>query len=147
MQAVRAPAVAGTFYSGNRQELADSVDAMLSEAKTADPSPKVIIAPHAGHIYSGAIAAAAYQRLNNRRHEITRVVLLGPSHRVGFKRIAATSATSYATPLGEIPLAAQATQQIIGLPETGFLDEAHTEEHSIEVHLPFLQRVLGKFEW
>jgi len=146
MQAVRAPAVAGTFYSGNRQELSDSVDAMLRAAKTADPSPKVIIAPHAGHVYSGAIAATAYQRLNNRRHEITRVVLLGPSHRVGFKGIAATSATSYATPLGEIPLAAQATQQIIGLPETGFLDEAHTEEHSIEVHLPFLQRVLGEFE-
>jgi AmmeMemoRadiSam system protein B/AmmeMemoRadiSam system protein A len=146
MQAVRAPAVAGTFYSGNRQELADSVDSMLREAKTADPCPKVIIAPHAGHVYSGASAATAYQRLNNRRHEITRVVLLGPSHRVGFKGIAATSATSYATPLGEIPLAAQATQQIIGLPETGFLDEAHTEEHSIEVHLPFLQRVLGQFE-
>lgn len=146
MQAVRAPVVAGTFYSGNRQELSDSVDSMLREAKTTEPSPKVIIAPHAGHVYSGAIAATAYQRLNNRQHEITRVVLLGPSHRVGFKGIAATSATSYTTPLGEILLAAQATQQIIGLPETGFLDEAHTEEHSIEVHLPFLQRVLGKFE-
>ena len=146
MQAVRAPAVAGTFYAGNEQELMTSVDAMLNSVESSEPSPKVIIAPHAGHIYSGPVAATAYQRLKNRKQDINRVVLLGPSHRVGFRGIAATSATSYATPLGEIPLAAQAIQAVIGLPETGFLDEAHTEEHSLEVHLPFLQRVLGKFE-
>lgn len=146
MQAVRAPAVAGTFYSGNEQELNDSVEAMLNAVKSNAPCPKVIIAPHAGHIYSGPVAATAYQRLQNRKSDITRVVLLGPSHRVAFKGIAATSSTSYATPLGDIPLAADAIQQVIGLPETGFLDEAHANEHSLEVHLPFLQKVLGKFE-
>jgi MEMO1 family protein len=146
MQAVREPAVAGTFYTENAAELRASIDTMLNQHTSLAPAPKVIIAPHAGHIYSGPIAAAAYQRLANRKHDISRVVLLGPSHRVGFRGIAATSATSYATPLGEIPLAADAIQSIIGMPETGFLDEAHEQEHSLEVHLPFLQQVLGKFD-
>ncbi len=146
MPAVRAAAVSGSFYSNNGQELAETVDEMLNLAPDTGPVPKVIVAPHAGHVYSGPIAASAYRRLTARRDEITRVVLLGPSHRVGFKGIAATSATSYSTPLGEIPLAAQAIQSIISLPETGFLDEAHAQEHSLEVHLPFLQRILKSFQ-
>ncbi len=146
MQTVRSPAVAGSFYPGNRKALITSIDAMLGNARSVAPCPKVIIAPHAGHIYSGPVAAMAYRRLEHRKQDITRVVLLGPSHHVGFRGIAVTGATSYATPLGEIPLATDAIQEVINLPETGFLDSAHDQEHSLEVHLPFLQRVLDEFK-
>ena len=145
MSAVRLPAVAGTFYPADDVELSSSVDAMLRLSASSDPCPKVIIAPHAGHVYSGSIAASAYGRLRNADLPITRVVLLGPSHRVGFKGVAATSCTAYQTPLGEIPIDSAAVQTILQLPGTGFLDEAHTHEHSLEVHLPFLQRVLPSF--
>ena len=145
MSAVRLPAVAGTFYPADDVELSSSVDAMLRLNASFEPCPKVIIAPHAGHVYSGTIAAGAYGRLRNADIPITRVVLLGPSHRVGFKGVAATSCTAYKTPLGEIPIDSAAVQTILQLPGTGFLDEAHTHEHSLEVHLPFLQRVLPSF--
>jgi MEMO1 family protein len=143
MSAVRAPAVAGSFYPANDDELIRTVDSMLHDNQKL--SPKVIIAPHAGYVYSGAIAGNAYSRLKNATTPITRVVLLGPSHRVGFKGIAATSATAYSTPLGNIPIDSAGVQQVLQQHGTGFLDEAHTNEHSLEVHLPFLQRVLGKF--
>ncbi|MDA1299247.1 MAG: AmmeMemoRadiSam system protein B [Proteobacteria bacterium] len=146
MQAIRSPAVAGSFYPANSQELSQVVDRLLDDAASDDPAPKVIVAPHAGFVYSGPIAASVYQRLRNRRHDISRVVLLGPSHRVGFRGIAATSASAYETPLGKIPIAAEAVSKVIGMPETGFLDEAHAQEHSLEVHLPFLQRTLGQFD-
>jgi len=145
MSAIRLPAVAGTFYPVDDIELSSSVDAMLQVRASDDPCPKAIIAPHAGHVYSGPIAARAYSRLRNAELPITRVVLLGPSHRVGFKGVAATSCTAYKTPLGEIPIDSAAVHKILQLPGTGFLDEAHTHEHSLEVHLPFLQRVLDSF--
>jgi AmmeMemoRadiSam system protein B/AmmeMemoRadiSam system protein A len=143
MSAVRAPAVAGTFYPENTRELASTVDSMLPDSQAA--APKVIIAPHAGYIYSGAIAGHAYSGLKNAATPITRVILLGPSHRVGFKGIAATSSTAYSTPLGKIPVDSAAVQLALQQNGTGFLDEAHTNEHSLEVHLPFLQRVLDTF--
>ena len=145
MSAVRLPAVAGTFYPSNDDVLSSSVDAMLRNSTNDLPCPKVIIAPHAGHVYSGQIAASAYSRLSNTDTPIKRVVLLGPSHKVAFKGVAATSCTAYKTPLGEIPVDSAAVQTILQLPGTGFLDEAHTNEHSLEVHLPFLQRELGAF--
>ncbi len=146
MSAVREPAVAGTFYAGNAAELSASVDAMLEEAGAAQTrAPKAVIAPHAGHIYSGPVAASVYAPLRQVAGQIKRVVLLGPSHRVGFRGIAATTSTSFRTPLGDIPIDAASIQQIVGLPEVGFLDQAHAQEHSLEVHLPFLQRVLEDF--
>ncbi len=143
MSAVRAPAVAGTFYPANDVELASTVDSMLHDSK--ESAPKVIIAPHAGYVYSGEVAGLAYSRLKNATTPITRVVLLGPSHRVGFKGIAATSSTAYSTPLGNIPIDSAAVQSVLTQSGTGFLDEAHTSEHSLEVHLPFLQRAIGPF--
>lgn len=145
MNTVRSPAVAGTFYSANAEELSASVDAMLASIEDPGAAPKAIIAPHAGHIYSGPIAASVYARLRPVRDRIRRVVLLGPSHRVGFRGIAATSAQHYRTPLGDIPIDTAAVSALNGLPSTGVLDEAHAQEHSLEVHLPFLQRVLGAF--
>lgn len=145
MNIVREPAVAGTFYTSDPARLTTSIDAMLDEADGTGPVPKAIIAPHAGHIYSGPVAASVYARLKRARGRITRVLLVGPSHRVAFRGIAMTGASSYRTPLGDIPLDRDALQQIAGLPGVTLLDEAHAQEHSIEVHLPFLQRVLGEF--
>ncbi len=146
MDAVREPAVAGTFYTADPVALAKSVDQMLDAAATSGSPPKAVIAPHAGHIYSGPVAASVYASLKNAADRINRVVLLGPSHRVGFRGIAATSATTYRTPLGDIPIDTQSIQQALTRPSVGFLDEAHAQEHSLEVHLPFLQRTLGDFQ-
>ena len=107
MTTIRSSAVAGTFYPSDRHELIMSIDTLLDTQKSEEVCPKVIIAPHAGYIYSGAVAAKVYSRLKNRKHEITKVVLLGPSHKVGFKGIAASSADKFSTPLGEITLSVE----------------------------------------
>lgn len=146
--AIRQPAVAGTFYSANPEELKRSVGEMLAAARVqADtPCPKAIIAPHAGHMFSGPVAASVYARLAGGKDTISRVVLLGPSHRVGFRGIAATTAGTYRTPLGDIPLDSEAVARVAKMPGAGYLDQAHLQEHSLEVHLPFLQRMLGDFQ-
>lgn len=146
MATIRSAAVAGTFYPGDQQELISLVDGMLNAAKTSEPCPKVIIAPHAGYIYSGTVAAQVYGRLSNHKHAISRVVLLGPSHKLGFRGIAASTADKFSTPLGDIPLAVDSIKYLATTNDVGYLDQAHEQEHSLEVHLPFLQRALGSFE-
>ncbi|MDS4030448.1 MAG: AmmeMemoRadiSam system protein B [Candidatus Contendobacter sp.] len=147
MQTVRTPAVAGLFYPADATELHAQVRHFLSQVEpSTEPPPKAIIAPHAGYIYSGPIAASAYARLRAVRDVITRVVLLGPSHRVGFRGIAVSGMVAFSTPLGQIPVDQEAVEQIRSLPEVGFLEQAHAQEHSLEVHLPFLQEVLGDFK-
>lgn len=146
MSTIRPAAIAGTFYSDDRSVLATNIDDMLASSSPIDAEvPKVIIAPHAGHVYSGQVAAEAYSRLRGAAGRIRRVVLLGPSHRVGFKGVALSSRTAFETPLGQIPIDTAGQQRVLALPGTGFLDEAHAEEHSLEVHLPFLQRLLPDF--
>ena len=142
---VRAPAVAGSFYPADAAELTAMVDAMLRRARPAGAAPKAIIAPHAGYIYSGPIAASAYARLRPARETIARVVLLGPAHRVPLRGLAASSARAFATPLGRVALDREAIERVLELPQVTILDEAHEGEHSLEVQLPFLQRVLGAF--
>lgn len=146
MPTIRPTAVAGMFYPDDRDELHDMVEEFLHEAGDADaPVPKAIIAPHAGYIYSGPIAASAYSRLTPAHASIRRVVLLGPSHRVGFTGIAVSSADYFHTPLGDIPLDQELREQVTQLPQVKPLDQAHQMEHSLEVHLPFLQEVLDSF--
>jgi hypothetical protein len=122
------------------------IESFLREVKRTDaPAPKAVIAPHAGYIYSGPIAASAYARFASARDSIKRIVLIGPSHRVPFEGLATTSAETWATPLGAIPVDTAAIQQIRPLRQVSVLDEAHAYEHSLEVHLPFLQVVLADF--
>lgn len=145
---VRQPAVADMFYPGNPHELHRMVITFLNEATKPDEEtavPKAIVAPHAGYIYSGPIAASAYVRLKPARDQINRVVLLGPSHRVPLLGCACSTAQYFATPLGNIPLDRKIINDIITLPFVQELDEAHALEHSLEVHLPFLQEVLSEF--
>ena len=138
--------MAGAFYPRDAGELDHAVRGLLAAATAvAGPAPKAIIAPHAGYIYSGAIAAEAYAWLAEAKDRIKRVILLGPAHRMPFRGIAASSATAFSTPLGEIPLDGEATRRLMTLNHVMVLNEAHRLEHSLEVHLPFLQRMLGDF--
>jgi AmmeMemoRadiSam system protein B len=145
-QIIRRPAVAGMFYPSDPEELDQMLEAMLADAKSVDtPTPKAIIVPHAGYVYSGPVAATAYRRIRALAPYITRVILLGPSHRVPFYGIAASSADQFATPLGTIPLDRSLIDQLVSNHQVKLLDEAHSMEHSLEVHLPFLQKALGNF--
>ncbi len=148
---IRPSAVGGTFYPGNAVTLSASIDAMLEEAVRRNPPaeigslPKVIIVPHAGYIYSGPVAASAFSLIRGGKGTINRVVLVGPVHRVPVKGVALSSASFFETPLGMIPLDSNAAQELADVPEIIVSDAAHGMEHSLEVQLPFLQRVLGEF--
>ena len=146
MSKVRFPAVSGLFYPSEPDELHAMVRGFLKEAQTDEARPKALIAPHAGYVYSGPVAASAYARLLNGTDEIERVVLLGPSHRVGFYGLAATGADYYEMPFGRIPVDREATEKLLHLPQIMIFEAAHAEEHSLEVHLPFLQETLGVFK-
>lgn len=147
MGTIREPAVAGMFYPGNAEELHKMVQQMLQQAGEVDAlPPKAIIVPHAGYIYSGPVAASAYARLRRVRDAIERVVLLGPSHRVGFPGLATSSADTFRTPLGDVPVDTDAVARLAVLPQVRTLDQAHQLEHSLEVHLPFLQESLEQFK-
>jgi AmmeMemoRadiSam system protein B len=145
MAHIRYPAVAGMFYPANPAALRAQVDEFLAHASAAVAPPKALIVPHAGYIYSGPVAATGYASLASVRETITRVVLLGPSHRVPLHGLAASSAEAFETPLGSVPVDTAAVAAIATLPQVAVLDNAHVQEHSLEVHLPFLQRVLGRF--
>lgn len=146
---VRSPSVAGFFYPDDPELLESEVQGFLAAAEPAqgEPplSPKALIVPHAGYRYSGPIAAAAYRHLASRRREIKRVILLGPSHRVGLTGLGASSAEMFETPLGKIRIDREAIQQVLRLPQVSIDDDAHAEEHSLEVQLPFLQCLLEDF--
>ena len=131
---IRYPAVAGSFYPAKAAQLRRQVQGFLDDSKITAGTPKAIIVPHAGYIYSGVVAASAYSHIN--AAAIRRVVLLGPSHRVRFRGVAASSAQVWRTPLGDVPIEAC---------ELPSLDVAHQQEHSLEVQLPFLQMVLAQF--
>lgn len=146
MSAVRPAAVAGAFYPGEAQVLAAEVASYLSRAApTGARPPKAIIAPHAGYIYSGPIAASIYARLAALRGRIRRVVLAGPAHRVYVAGIAVPSVAAFASPLGEVALDRAAIDSVRAFPFVESSDRAHAHEHSLEVHVPFLQSVLGSF--
>ena len=107
--------------------------------------PKALIAPHAGYPFSGPIAASAYARLKPARDLIKRIVLLGPSHYVSLRGLAASSAEAFATPLGAVPVDRRMVDQLAMAKRVQVLDEAHQYEHSLEVQLPFLQVVVEEF--
>lgn len=144
---VRPPAVAGLFYPDDPARLAAQLRSLLPSAPAVGeaPRPKAIIVPHAGYLYSGPTAAAVYSRLEPWAGEIRRVVLLGPTHRVPVRGIAAPGADFFATPLGRVAIDREALAAIADLPQVGIADGVHAQEHSLEVQLPFLQAVLGDF--
>ena len=145
---VRPAAVAGMFYPGSAPQLAAEVGELLDGVDSLAPKlgfPKALIVPHAGYIYSGPVAARAYDELAAARGVVKRVVLLGPSHYVAGRGLALPSCDYFETPLGQIPLDGEALRSLADLKQVVKSDPAHAQEHSLEVQLPFLQRVLGNF--
>jgi MEMO1 family protein len=139
---VRHPAVAGSFYPADPASLASTVDGLLERAEIADDEAfaTAFVVPHAGYRYSGQTAAKVYARLKQHASQINRVVLLGPAHRVSLKGCAVPSAQRWLTPLGEVAIDPAASL----LASDGHAvadDRPHASEHSLEVQLPFLQRV------
>ena len=145
LPAVRQAAVAGLFYPADPRELSHMVGEYLDAAPPSSVEPRALIAPHAGYIYSGPVAATAYRPLRARSQAWRRVLLLGPSHRVAFTGLALSSAESYGTPVGDIAIDGGACRELLRLPQVTVLDQAHAQEHSLEVHLPFLRAVLDDF--
>lgn len=142
---VRLPAVAGSFYPADPGQLTATVDALLADVPSPadERRPIALIAPHAGYVYSGPVAATAYARLRPWRDAIGRVVIVGPAHRVPVRGLALSSVDAFATPLGPVPVDHAGCAAILAKPGTAIHDDAHAPEHSVEVQLPFLQRVLG----
>lgn len=146
---VRPAAVAGTFYPGRPETLARTVDEVLARApqphRPDEPAPKAVIVPHAGYVYSGPVAATAYAHLVPWRDRIRRVVLLGPAHRVAVRSMAVSAADEWVTPLGTVAIDGEARDALAGVPGVVVDDAPHGPEHSLEVQVPFLQRVLSTF--
>jgi len=145
MTTIRPPAVAGLFYPVDAEELTLDIQQLLTEATQHNLKPKALIVPHAGYIYSGAIAATAYATLRPVASTIKRVILLGPTHRVAVHGLAIPSTDVFDTPLGQVKLDTDSMQSIAHLPQVSISAEAHAMEHSLEVQLPFLQSVLTEF--
>ncbi len=146
---VRPPAVAGSFYPGKPDALRAVVDEALQRAAgcgaALGAAPKAIVAPHAGYAFSGPVAASAHARLLPLRGRIERAVLLGPAHRTpSLTAVGASSADAFETPLGLLPVDTSARDRLVGDGLVVVADDAHAAEHSLEVHLPFLQVVLGE---
>jgi len=144
---IRSPAVAGQFYPGDSKQLSSMVERYLDEAgPPAGPPPKALIAPHAGYVYSGPIAASAYNLLRPVRGQIERVILLGSCHRVPVRGLALSGADAFETPLGNVSVDKAACETALAFSQVEVFDATHELEHSLEVHLPFLQIVLGDFQ-
>jgi len=146
MDTIRPPAVAGMFYPADPETLKREIDAYIHAAPSESPAPKAIIAPHAGYVYSGPVAGTAYAAIARLRDRVSRVILLGPAHRVYVRSLAASSADAFRTPLGDVRLDRDTIDALTA--EFDFVqryDAAHAAEHSLEVHLPFLQESLGSF--
>ena len=146
---IRPAAVAGHFYPDDPEMLRAQVNELLTAALPAEElttPPKAIIVPHAGYMYSGAIAANGYAPLRGLRDGPRRVVLLGPPHRQPVSGFALPAAQGFSTPLGVVPVDGEAAETLRQLPDVVVDDRPHAQEHCIEVLLPFLQTLLDRFE-
>ncbi len=144
MTLLRKPCVAGQFYPDKPQVLNQMLNQMLNVTPVLGP-PKAIIAPHAGYVYSGSVAGKIYATLRPVRDKIKHVILFGPAHRVGFRGLATTRAKLFETPLGLINVNETLVDKAITLPQVFIEERAFVGEHSLEVHLPFLQSSLSQF--
>ena len=143
---IKPPQVAGQFYPAEASILANTVDRLLQTAPAPEMQPKALIAPHAGYQYSGKTAARAFNSLGSRKSAIRRVVLFGPPHRKAVRGIAVPSYQIFATPLGPVSIDRSGIEKLKALPYVAEDDSPFENEHSLEVHLPFLQRVFENVE-
>lgn len=152
MHAIRQPAVAGAFYPGQESVLLGTVSSLLAAARgelsphVTVATPKALIVPHAGYVYSGLMAARGYVQLAGLRETVRRVVLMGPVHRVPVRGMALPGVDAFATPLGNVQIDSEAVSAVASLRQVVVSPAAHAMEHSLEVQLPFLQSVLDDFK-
>jgi MEMO1 family protein len=139
---VRPSAVAGLFYAGDAGELEADIAEFFVNASAVHDTPKALIAPHAGYIYSGQVAATAFASV---KHSPERVVVIGPAHYVRVRGIAVPTADAFETPLGRVPVHHESLGVIADLPFVSQNDAPHAREHALEVELPFLQTKLRAF--
>ncbi|MBF0137003.1 MAG: AmmeMemoRadiSam system protein B [Magnetococcales bacterium] len=145
---IRTPAVAGTFYPGQTRELRATIQQLLQVAKSVADPPCAMVAPHAGYTYSGYTMACAYRSLPRVPNETTpgrRVVLVGPSHRVHLEGISVGPYHAFQTPLGMVEVDMETVERLATVTDVSRSMAPHSLEHSLEVHLPFLQMVVGNF--
>jgi AmmeMemoRadiSam system protein B/AmmeMemoRadiSam system protein A len=148
MGSVRTAAVAGLFYPADPRALAAELDELVGGVEQSGPRlgfPKALVVPHAGYVYSGPVAARAYDELAAARGIVRRVVMLGPVHRVAVRGLAIPTDEAFATPLGRVAIDRAALEAVRRLPQVVASDRAHVQEHALEVQLPFLQRQFGDF--
>lgn len=145
---VRPPAVAGLFYPQDGAQLREVVLGFVHDHRRSPPvrAPKALVVPHAGYLYSGAVAGRGYGLLEGACAGIRHVALFGPSHRVPMRGLAVPSNDYFATPLGDVPIDGAGRRRLRELGLAGIADAPHATEHSLEVQLPFLQVVLGQFD-
>lgn len=155
---IRPAAVAGSFYPADRFVLRERVQreirsaspavvAMATEGIVHPTIPKAIIVPHAGYTYSGSTAALAYALLERGRGEVTRAVIVGPTHRVAVRGVACCNASAFDTPLGAMTVDRDAEQYALDhAPAMIVNDDTHRQEHAVEVQLPFIRETLGNVE-
>ena len=144
---IRPPAVAGAFYTSDAKALSDQIKDFLSKVPAKTLSGKIIalISPHAGYMYSGQVAAYGYKLLEGKKFDT--VVVIAPSHRAYFRGASVYNKGAYQIPLGLIPVNTELAQQLIKQDDLiTYVKQAHTQEHSLEVQLPFLKIVLGDFK-
>lgn len=146
---IRKPAVAGTFYPSSPYELKRMIDEYLNEVASQErraESLVALIAPHAGYVYSGQVAAYSYKKLIGQ--EFRTVVIVGPSHFVAFKGASVYADGAFQTPLGEVEVDSEFANELMAKDSRiQFLARVHFEEHSIEVQIPFLQRALANADF
>jgi MEMO1 family protein len=146
MEKLRKSIIAGSWYPGNPSILKRDIVRYIQNVPDRELTADIVglIVPHAGYIYSGQVAAHAYKLIQGKKYDA--VILIGPSHRVAFSGISIYSQGAYETPLGVIPVDENITCEMKRLSKI-IIDfpAAHTQEHSLEIQLPFLQIVLGAF--
>lgn len=142
---IRKPVVAGSFYPSNQNDVDRDVDEYLNNAEEQKLDGKLIsiISPHAGYVYSAPVAAYSFNQLKHSQSEVA--VVLAPSHRARFDGASIIPSGIYETPLGGVEIDSKIGEQLIDKPQFNFIEQAHKAEHSLEVQVPFLQKVLNKF--
>lgn len=147
MEAIREPAVSGTFYPERPEILSRDVKKYIESAKKEKVEGEIValVSPHAGYMYSGSVAGHAYKLIEG--ETFNSVVVVAPSHRALFKGVSLYDRGGYRTPLGIVPIDVELSRKIMEKrKEIHFLPEAHAQEHSLEVQIPFLQVALKTFK-
>ncbi|MBW2104602.1 MAG: AmmeMemoRadiSam system protein B [Deltaproteobacteria bacterium] len=144
---IRKPAVAGSFYPMDKKQLTKTVDDFISNVKHKQIAGKILglMSPHAGYVFSGQVAAYSYSQIKDRQYDT--VIILGPSHRVHLIGASVGNWDAYVTPLGKVKVNREMVNALLSIGKPfHFVEQAHIMEHSVETQIPFLQRVLKKFD-